>query len=127
MNGDYNYDSYFGYWNHFIDTDLEEIEDKYCEELLYYYKQDEKKYVDCVNLEKTLEIATCMGNISILNDEVFAHTHVVLADHQGHCYGGHLMPGSVVFACEYVIQEFLGDPLCRSKDDTTGLMLWGGK
>ena len=94
---------------------------------LGYYKQDEKKYIDCVNLEKTLEISTCMGNVSIMNDKVFAHAHVVFSDHQGNCYGGHLMPGSVIFACEYVIQEFLGEPLSRVKDHRTGLMLWSEK
>ena len=91
---------------------------------LGYYKQDAKKYVDCVSLDKTLEIASCIGNISLKDSEVFVHAHITLADHEGRCYGGHLMPGSSIFAAEYSITELLGAELHRKHDPETGLNLW---
>ena len=91
---------------------------------LGYYKQDVKKYVDCVSLDKTLEITSCIGNISLKDSEVFVHAHITLADHEGRCYGGHLMPGSSIFAAEYSITELLGGELHRKHDPDTGLNLW---
>jgi mRNA-degrading endonuclease RelE of RelBE toxin-antitoxin system len=49
----------------------------------------------------------------------------VIFDWEGKAYGGHLMPGSVVFAAEYNIQEYSGGELRRIKDAVTGLPLWG--
>ncbi len=91
---------------------------------LGYYKQDEKKYVDCVSLDKKLEITSCAGNISLKDSEIFVHAHITLADHEGHCYGGHLMKGSSIFAAEYCIRELTGDKLHRKYDPETGLSLW---
>lgn len=91
---------------------------------LGYYDQSAKKYLECVKLEKKLEIASCMGNISLLDSRVFVHTHITLADHEGRCYGGHLMPGSKIFAAEYCIKEFTGGELIRKPDAATGLNLW---
>lgn len=91
---------------------------------LGYYNQDEKKYVYCVELEKSLEIASCMGNISLKDGEIMVHAHVVFADLQGKTYGGHLMPGAKIFAAEYCIQEYTKAELKRSKDTETGLPLW---
>jgi len=91
---------------------------------LGYYNQDAKKYVDCVNLDKKLEITSCMGNISLMDSEIFVHAHVTLADHSGAAYGGHLMPGSTIFAAEYHIRELKGATLERTRDPETGLNLW---
>lgn len=91
---------------------------------LGYYDKENKEYVECVNLEKTLEITSCMGNISLNQGEVFIHAHITLADHQGKCFGGHLMQGAEIFAAEYVIEEFIGAPLERKDDEKTGLRLW---
>ena len=91
---------------------------------LGYYKQDEKKYADCVSLDKKLEIASCTGNISLMNSEIFVHAHITLADHNGTAYGGHLMPGSTIFAAEYYIKELKGATLERTRDSETGLNLW---
>ena len=92
---------------------------------LGYYDQLEKKYVETLNIDKKLEIASCSGNISLSGDnEIFVHAHVVFAGHDGRCYGGHLMPGASVFACEYHITEFEGIVLKRRKDSNTGLNLW---
>ncbi len=37
--------------------------------------------------------------------------------------GGHLAPGTTVFAAEYVIQAFDGPEFCRGFDEMTGLPL----
>ena len=89
-----------------------------------YYLQAEQKYVTCVELKDTLEIASCIGNVSLKEGEIFVHVHIVVADHNGVCYGGHLMEGSEVFAAEYVVRELTGIDLNRVLDDETGLSLW---
>lgn len=52
------------------------------------------------------------------------HAHVVLGDEQGNTIGGHLFSESIVFAGEIDLQELIGEPLERSYDETTGLLLW---
>jgi len=91
---------------------------------LGFYKQDEKKYAECVSLDKRLEITSCMGNISLLDSEIFVHAHITLADHNGAAYGGHLMSGSTIFAAEYYIKELKGATFKRMYDPETGLNLW---
>ena len=91
---------------------------------LGYYDQKAKKYVNCVQLEKKLEIASCSGNISLRGSRIFVHAHITLADLKGRCWGGHLMKGSKIFAAEYFIQELKGKEFIRVYDKATGLNLW---
>ena len=91
---------------------------------LGYYKQDAKEYVECASLDKKLEITSCTGNVSLMNSEIFVHAHITLAEHNGTAYGGHLMPGSTIFAAEYYIKELKGTTLERTHDSETGLNLW---
>jgi uncharacterized protein len=91
---------------------------------LGYYDQDKKQYLECVSISEKLEIVSCSGNISQLDNDVFVHAHIQLADHKGHCYGGHLMPGTLIFAAEYYITEYKGARLLRKNDSQTGLQLW---
>ncbi len=93
---------------------------------LGYYDQEKKAYTGCVELNKKLEISSCMGNISIKDGEIFVHAHITLAGMDGKAFGGHLMPGTEVFAAEYFIQELTGAELIRGKDEITGLPLWIG-
>lgn len=92
--------------------------------MMGYYLQDEKRYTECASFEEKLEIASCVGNVSLNNGEPFVHAHITLADHGGKCYGGHLMPGTEIFAAEYHIQELAGAELRRADDTETGLRLW---
>jgi uncharacterized protein len=91
-----------------------------------YYKQDEKQYVylDDIYSDKPFEIVSCNGNISLKDGKPFAHIHIVASDRQGRCYGGHLMTGTKVFACEFIIHEFSGEDLVRGIDKITKLPLW---
>lgn len=89
-----------------------------------YYDQNEKKYM---NMEFTggMEILTCSGNVSLRDGKPFVHIHILLGDRQGKVFGGHVMPGTKVFACEVFIDEFEGEELQRTYDERTGLSLWG--
>ncbi len=88
-----------------------------------YYDQDAKKYM---NMEFTggMEILTCSGNVSLRDGKPFVHIHILLGDRQGRVFGGHVMPGTKVFACELFIDQFEGEELQRSFDEQTGLHLW---
>ena len=92
---------------------------------LGFYNQQERKYEEKIDLKKKLEITSLSGNISMMDSEIFVHAHITLADREGNAYGGHLMPGSRVFAAEYYIKELTGTVLTRKNDPETGLSLWG--
>lgn len=86
-----------------------------------FYDQREKEY-ESVSFEEPLEVAACMGNVSWLNAERFAHTHAVLSRPSGQAIAGHLDSGTV-FAGECYMREFEGE-LVREFDETTELDLW---
>lgn len=69
-------------------------------------------------------IVSCQGNVSLMDDEIVIHAHIMLADHQGNTYGGHLMPGAMIFAAEYYVSELVDGVLTRKHDPLTGLKLW---
>jgi len=94
---------------------------------LGYYNQAKRSYTGCVKFRRKLEIASCAGNISLKDGEIFVHLHIVLAGLDGKAFGGHLMPGTEVFAAEYFIMELAGKKLHRVKDPSTGLPLWSLK
>jgi predicted DNA-binding protein with PD1-like motif len=52
------------------------------------------------------------------------HTHITFADEKGNACGGHLAKGTIVFACEFIIQAFDGSELIREYDEKTTLRLW---
>ncbi|MEM1566422.1 MAG: DUF296 domain-containing protein [Candidatus Bathyarchaeia archaeon] len=89
---------------------------------LGYYREGTYKYI---NLDRPLEIASCIGNIAIDEDgETIIHVHVVVADENGGAFGGHLMQGSPVGAtAELVIIEALDVNLKRIFDKATNLKL----
>lgn len=91
-----------------------------------YYSQDSQTYQvhEGGNLQNGLEILSCTGNISIKDSKPFCHLHITLSDYEGKAFGGHLMPGTIVYAGEFYIQKLKGDDLVRSVDNTTKLPLW---
>ena len=91
-----------------------------------YFLQDEKKYVylDDIKTSSPLEIVSCTGNISIKDNLPFAHLHIIGSDHTGNCIGGHLMPGTIIYAAEFFIKEIIGEDLIRELDSVTKLPLW---
>lgn len=89
---------------------------------LLYYIQSEKKYIKLA-FDFPLEIVSGIGNIAMMNGDLIIHAHVVLADKEGRCYGGHLTEGSRVFSCEVYLKE-LTPTIQRRYDNVTGLNLF---
>lgn len=92
---------------------------------LRYYDQEERVYSD-FEIEEHLEVLSGVGNISLLDEDPFVHTHAAFGDAAGRAFGGHLNSGTSVWALEVHIQELVGKPLVRRPDDCTSLSLWGG-
>jgi predicted DNA-binding protein with PD1-like motif len=88
-----------------------------------YYDQPKQEWVDLV-LDRNLEVAGMWGNVSLLNGEPIVHAHIVLADDQGRCYGGHLADGTVVFNLEILMTTLSGPAVTRKMDAQTGLTIW---
>ena len=92
---------------------------------LAFYDQAAKRYEAHV-VERPVELLALTGNVTRRDGETAVHAHLVLGESNGHCVGGHALPGCVVFACELVLEELVGEPLERGHDDVTGLPLWRG-
>jgi predicted DNA-binding protein with PD1-like motif len=90
---------------------------------LGYYNQGTHTY-EFHDFDHPMEIASLIGNVSLKDGQAFVHAHVTLTDREGQAIGGHLAPGTIVFACEYVIHAFDGPAHERGFDETTGLPLW---
>ncbi len=90
---------------------------------LGFYNQRKREY-EFTNIYKPLEITSLVGNVSLKEGQPFVHAHITLADENNQVFGGHLMEGTIVFACEFIIEAFDGPPLERGFDETTGLPLW---
>ncbi|KAA9405712.1 DUF296 domain-containing protein [Haloarcula sp. CBA1131] len=88
---------------------------------LMFYDQDRTEY-DSVTFDEPLEVAACMGNISQLDGERFAHTHAVLSRPDGEAIAGHLNAGTV-WAGELYVRGF-DTALEREHDEPTDLDLW---
>ncbi|NHN60661.1 MULTISPECIES: PPC domain-containing DNA-binding protein [Halorussus] len=88
---------------------------------VWYYDQDELEYRE-VEFDEPLEVASCVGNISWLDGDRFAHTHAVLSRKSGQTLSGHL-DAATVFAGELYVRSF-EDELVREPDEPTDLDLW---
>ena len=89
---------------------------------LGFYDQKKHEYSETL-LSTPQEIASCIGNVSIKDDNPFIHAHAVLADQNGNTNAGHLLEGKV-FAAEIHLTELVGAKLIRKNDPVTGLSLW---
>lgn len=88
-----------------------------------YYDQTQKKYLS-MEFPGGMEILNLQGNVSIRDEKPFVHVHLLLGNPEGKVFGGHLMPGTKIWACEVIIDEFTGEDLVRGEDKNTGLFLW---
>ncbi|KTG07931.1 DNA-binding protein [Haloprofundus marisrubri] len=88
---------------------------------VWFYDQDDKEYRS-VQFDEPLEVAACVGNVSLLDGEPFAHTHAVLSRPSGQALAGHLN-AATVFAGEVYLRTF-DESLEREHDDVTDLDLW---
>jgi len=88
-----------------------------------YYDQNSREY-QFIDLDQHLEITNLVGNVSLKDGNPIVHAHVTLADEKGRAYGGHLAPGTIIFACEFILETFEGQAFNRGFDEETGLPLW---
>ncbi|MFC4450554.1 PPC domain-containing DNA-binding protein [Halorussus aquaticus] len=88
---------------------------------VWYYDQSELQYRE-VTFDEPLEVASCVGNVSWLDGDRFAHTHAVLSRKSGQTLAGHL-DSATVFAGELYMRTF-EDELERERDEPTDLDLW---
>jgi len=88
---------------------------------VWFYDQDATEY-QSVTFDEPLEVAACVGNVSLLDDDVFAHTHAVLSRPSGQAVAGHL-DAATVRAGECHLRAF-AEPLERTHDPVTDLDLW---
>ena len=87
----------------------------------YDFKEGRYKTFD---IEDEVEILSCVGNVSLLEGNPFAHLHMIVGEGDGRTRGGHVFEGCRVIVAEYQICEFAGDPAERTLDPATGLKLW---
>jgi predicted DNA-binding protein with PD1-like motif len=88
-----------------------------------YYDQATKTY-NPIEFAGGMEILNVHGNVSVRDGEPFVHVHILLGDAAGRIFGGHVLPGTKLFACEVFIDELEGPPLERQHEPETGLHLW---
>lgn len=91
--------------------------------IIGYFDQNKKEYLK-IELNSGYEILSCIGNVSVREGKPFVHAHITLSDKEGKVFGGHLMPGTKVFACEVFIDEYTGEDLVRERDKDVDLFLW---
>ncbi|MGE5228106.1 MAG: PPC domain-containing DNA-binding protein [Deltaproteobacteria bacterium] len=92
---------------------------------LSFYDQATHEYGE-FPVDAPVELVGLLGNVSRRDGATAVHAHATLAGHDGDCVGGHVAPGCVIFACELILQELVGEPLERVHDEVTGLPLWRG-
>jgi len=88
-----------------------------------FYNQQTREY-QFSELDQPLEILKLTGNVSLRDGAPMVHAHITLADQEGKAHGGHLADGTIVFACEFILQVLHGPQFERGFDQETGLPLW---
>lgn len=91
-----------------------------------FYDQLNRAY-RYLEFDRPHEIISLEGNISRKDGQPFVHAHIALMSEDGRMVGGHLAEGTEVFACEFVITEFIYEEdrtFERVFDEETGLFLW---
>lgn len=88
-----------------------------------FYDQETRIY-QYRDFDQPMEITSLTGNISLKDGQPFVHAHISLADISGKTSGGHLAAGTIIFACEFLLESFDGLVFQRNLDEATGLALW---
>lgn len=60
-------------------------------------------------ISEYVELTSLMGNISIMESQVFPHLHVTLSDAKFNVYGGHMSAGEIGVTGELFIEPFDND------------------
>jgi uncharacterized protein len=68
------------------------------------------------------EITMLTGNITTMNEKIYLHLHINMANSENKTFGGHLNEAYVSATCEVIIEEFQGE-VNRFLEETSGLNL----
>ena len=83
------------------------------------YNVEEKKYYK-KDYKGIYEIVSLIGNITMMDDTVYLHIHMGVADEKGNFIGGHLNKAIISATCEIFINIINGD-VGRVLNDKIGL------
>jgi len=86
-----------------------------------FYSLKQKKYH--LKKYKDIEAVCILGNVTLLNNKPFIHSHIVISNHKNHAYGGHFKEGIAAGTIEIVLTEVKGK-IRRKFNGETGLNLW---
>ena len=87
-----------------------------------YYDLNAKEYMK-KKFKSHYELVSLIGNISLVNDKPFIHTHISFSDTEYKMFGGHLFDAQITAAGEFFIS--LSDfSLSRKLNCDIGLALW---
>ena len=86
-----------------------------------FFDSQEKKYHSRL-LSGDHEITSLLGNITTMDQSIYLHCHINLADAGQQTFSGHLNEGWVSATCEVIIEQFDGE-INRRYDETSGLNL----
>jgi hypothetical protein len=84
------------------------------------FENGKYEYIDH---EGALEIASGVGNVSVKEGKPFVHCHLMLSDHKGTVFGGHLMEGCIVNPTAEIHLQVLAGEVKRRLDKQTGLWI----
>jgi len=87
-----------------------------------YWDIEEKIYVK-KTFDEDYELLSLIGNVSLVDNKPFIHTHISFSDTKFKVYGGHLFDAKVIAAAEFCIftSEY---HLHRKLNCDIGLSLW---
>jgi len=87
------------------------------------YWDIEKKIYEKQNFNNHYELLSLIGNISLIDNKPFIHTHISFSDTNFNVFGGHLFDTKVIAAAEFCIftSEY---NLHRKLNCGIGLSLW---
>ena len=87
-----------------------------------YWDIEEKIYVK-KTFDEDYELLSLIGNVSLVDNKPFIHTHISFSDTKFRVYGGHLFDAKVIAAAEFCIftSEY---HLHRKLNCNIGLSLW---
>ena len=87
-----------------------------------YWDIEKKVYVKNF-FDNHYELLSLVGNVSLVDNKPFIHTHISFSDTEFKAFGGHLFDAKVIAAAEFCI--FISDyHLHRKLNCDIGLSLW---
>jgi uncharacterized protein len=88
---------------------------------LAHYSMRSKKFTD-KHYEGIFEIASLIGNVSVVEGKPFAHVHVTISDPEMNAHAGHLVKGTCSATIELILRPF--PSRYHKTDSSVGLKVW---